>query len=989
MVRSTVNRFAGVREASIALASLALAFVASAQQSPSGIAGVVRDTSGAVLPGVTVEASSPALIEKVRTVVTDGEGRYNIVNLRPGLYAVSFTLAGFSSVRREGIELTVGFTATVNAELSVGALADLITVTGASPLVDVQNTRQQNVLPANLLTVVPTGTTTILSIIALTPGYTGNATVGGSAGGWFSNQTKGQFHGKLGSHVDFDGGRIDNFYGNGDAPGYIYNSETVEQSVIESGGANAENNSPNVLINLVPKDGSNAFRSDVIGMFTNSGLQSGNLNDALRARGLSAVPHIVKQYDAGVSVGGPILTDRLWFFGSFRRWGVRNQAAGLYWNATQGTPFFTPDYSRPAERVEKNASNAIRLTWQASPKNKVSTFIDIKRDCICLLGGTASALGTGAVMSEESGLAARQSPSDVIQVTWTSPRTSRLLFEAGVHFMLFGYKLSVPDGVSEDDVTITEQSTNFQYGSAPTKDSVPRRGNRYAQRFSMSYVTGSHALKVGIQNEFAYNWQFMVGLGRPGAKGVSYTFLNQVPVSITQRILPLTTTSWQKPEMGIYAQDHWTISRLSLDYGFRFDWYNGEFPQQVLPAGLFSPARTFAAVHNKPDWKDINPRVGVAYDLFKNGRTALKASFGRYVSQSGSSALTIYNPINTSVLSVNRSWTDNGNYVPDCDLANFAANGECGAISNLNFGKGNPNATQYANDVIFGWGKRPFTWDFSTEVQQQLGAHVSLTPGYYHSWDGNFTVTDNNQVTPQDYNPYCITAPVDSSLPSGGGYQVCGLYDVSPAKFGLVSNVVKRASDFGTQHRHNDFFGVQVNTRFDRNISFGGGVDAGRTVQDNCFVVDSPQQLVNCHVINPLAGTLQTKFHGSYPLPANFLVAATFQNLPGFSYTADYPASTAQVALSLGRPLAGNTRSVVVPLIAPNTQREPRYSQLDLRLSRIFNVGTAKLQANLDAFNALNASPVLGSNTTYGSRWRNPTLLLNGRTVQLSGRLTF
>src|SRR5919108_271974 len=136
---------------------LALPAVGSAQQA-SGIAGVVRDTTGAVLPGVTVEAASPALIEKARTAVTDNEGRYNVVDLRPGTYLVTFTLAGFNTLKREGIELTSGFTATVNADMRVGALEETVTVTGASPLVDVQNVRQQTVVTDELVKTLPTGT---------------------------------------------------------------------------------------------------------------------------------------------------------------------------------------------------------------------------------------------------------------------------------------------------------------------------------------------------------------------------------------------------------------------------------------------------------------------------------------------------------------------------------------------------------------------------------------------------------------------------------------------------------------------------------------------------------------------------------------------------------------------------------------------------------------------------------------------------------------
>ena len=193
-----------VRSSAVVVGCLLLSTPAWAQEA-SGIAGVVKDTSGAVLPGVTVEAASPALIEKIRTTVTDGEGRYNIIDLRPGTYSVTFSLSGFRTVKRDGIEIPTGFTATVNGDLPVGALEETITVSGAAPLVDTQNVRKQIVASRELLDALPTSTKHVNTLVTLTPGFTGITDVGGRY-----QSEPGSFHGKRGTKVSFGGMGVEN-----------------------------------------------------------------------------------------------------------------------------------------------------------------------------------------------------------------------------------------------------------------------------------------------------------------------------------------------------------------------------------------------------------------------------------------------------------------------------------------------------------------------------------------------------------------------------------------------------------------------------------------------------------------------------------------------------------------------------------------------------------------------------------------------------------
>jgi hypothetical protein len=479
-----------------------------------------------------------------------------------------------------------------------------------------------------------------------------------------------------------------------------------------------------------------------------------------------------------------------------------------------------------------------------------------------------------------------------------------------------------------------------------------------------------------------------------------------------------------KADLGLFVQDQWAISRLTLNYGLRMDYFNGNVPAQHVDAGRFVGARDFAPVHDVPEWTDLNPRAGVSYDLFGNGRTALKASIGRYVSRQSMVVATSNNPIATSVNSVNRAWTDvNGNFVPDCDLTNFGTNGECGPISNVNFGRINPAATRYADNLIRGYGVRDYFWDLAAELQHQIGTGVSVKGGYYRNWTDHFGcisgncysldtgVTDNLAVTPADFDSYCVAAPMDPRLPGGGGYAVCGLYDVSPAKFGQGDVLVKRASDFDRpdggrgKTRVSDFFSAAVNTRFGSGIELGGSVDTGRTVDDNCFVADSPQQLLNCRIVAPFAGQTSIKMHWIAPLPGSLMVSGVLQNISGAPYDANYAVRNDAIAPSLGRNLAqcGTrpvcTASVTVPLVAPWTLFEPRRTQLDLRVSRIFELGDRmRLRANVDLYNVLNDDSVLEPNNNYGPNWRQPAPAVSGafsgglmdaRLLQFGAQLTF
>jgi hypothetical protein len=977
---------------------LVLPHVTSAQQA-AGLAGVVKDTSGAVLPGVTVEAASPVLIEKVRSVVTDSDGRYSIVDLRPGSYSVTFALPGFSTLKRDGIELGAGFTATVNGDLKVGSLEETITVSGAAPLVDTLNARQQTVVARDLLEALPTSQMGMGTLSNLTPGMNGNPDVGGSAGTYSQQAQVAGFHGKTNSNrINYDGMRVSNMCGVSSIS-YIINGAMVEEMVVETGGFTAESNSSSVLMNAIPKEGGNRFRGGIYGTYSNSALQSQNLTDELKRRGISQGFESTLMYHFDGTVGGPIAQDKLWFFTAHRWTGNRNKT-DVYFNATQGTPFYTEDRSRPGTQQEDLRSNSARLTWQLSPRNKINGFIDVQDNKM-----PRHRRSTGFVAPEALPAWSFPEPAGLYQTTWTSPVTSKLLLEAGASFMLQPWCLSPQEGVSPNDISITEASTGFTYNSAtgvgPYGTDPCRKTDRYAQRFSVSYVTGSHNFKVGVQNEqgFHNSNEQTINPDFP----VSYRFQAGVPVQLTMYASPYEQLNRLKADLGIFAQDTWRISRLSLSLGVRFDYLNAYVKEQQAAATPFLPARTFDAVVKAPEWFDISPRLGASYDLFGDGRTALKVSAGKYMVASNGEIAKALNPFVTTVNSVNRAWTDrDGDYFPDCELTNPAANGECGVFSNSAFGQ-RLVTTAYSEEISRGFGNRDYLWDAAAEVQHQLSQRVSTTFGYYRNWYGNFAVTDNLAVTPADFDPFCIKAPTDARLPGGGGYDVCGLYDINPAKFGQVNNLVRPAGDFGKQQRKSDFFQINFSTRFGNGIRLGGGVDTGRTVTDTCFTVDSPQQVnlndalsYHCRQVIPFKGNTQVKLHGSVPLPLDFVISAIYQSTSGPAITAVYSATNAEVVPSLGRSLSGGTRTVNVSIIEPFKQFEGRRNQIDLRLSKIFKVRTSRLRGNLDLYNALNASSILGINNNFGAQWRRPqsgggtnSAILDARLIQISADLTF
>ena len=995
-----------------------LVLIPTAVFAQASIAGVVQDTSGAVVPGVTVEASSPALIEKVRSVVTDGTGHYRIVDLRPGTYAVTFTLAGFNTVRREGIELAGSFTATVNADLRPGALEETVTVTGEAPIVDVQTSKQERVINHEVGDALPTSRLQS-SFAVLIPGVYS----GGGAGTNVSGMGTQDVGGSTGDQIvqlRIHGGRpadqrllVDGLpVGRVDMPelgAYTPDMSATQEISVETGGLSAESALGGIRLNIIPREGGNTYSGTVFGSYASEKLASSNLTDDLKAGGLTQANSIKKNGDFNPGVGGPIKRDTLWFYAAGRYMFYDNYAAGMFNDSTRNDPnvwTFNPDLSQPAVNAQHVQDGQGRVTWQATVKHKLGfSYVDVG-NCKCFFNLTPT-------VAEWSRTIWRLHQ---VTASWTSPLTNRLLFEGAFLGNLSEHQQQGPQPDANPlNISVTEQSTGLVY-KAPTPG-IGAAGNftdgkthKPYYRAALSYVTGAHALKVGFSN------------GSGSKDSYSYTVNPEIPYSYRFNFgAPNRINLFAKPyhdiwnldsDLAVYAQDKWTVDRLTLNGGVLFSYYKSHFSEShYLPTPLL-PNRDFV-VPETPQlaWKDVTPRMGAAYDLFGNGKTALKVSLNKYLY--GEAVTQFWGNPNLAIANTTfRSWTDsNHNFVPDCDLARPAINGECGALADPNFGNA-VQTTTFDPDVKFGWGKRPFNWEFSVGVQHQLLPGVSAEVSYFQRWYGNMVLgggtgsasqllgsgsaADNLNVAPSDLDPFCITAPVNPGLPNGGGNQICGLSDLNPAKFGIAANnYVTFSSNYGKQIEHWKGVDVALNARLPQGIVLQGGLSTGRTLSDVCdivakipevFVTPTLTPLQYCRIQTPFL--TQAKLLGSYTLPrVDVQVSGTFQSLPGPQLSSNYVVSSAVVAQSLGRPLSGGAANATVNLIPPGTMYGDRLNQIDLRFSKMLRFRT-RTALNFDLYNALNASPVTTASSAYAT-FLQPQQILGSRFGKISVQFNF
>jgi hypothetical protein len=921
------------RLVTVALAGVALVVLASTPafaQIGSGISGVVRDSSGGVLPGVSVEAASPALIEGSRSTVTNSNGQYQIIDLRPGDYTVTFTLTGFKTVRREGIRLAAAFTASVNSELQVGQLEESITVTGASPLVDVRGSVSQTVMTRETLDTIPTGRDPF-AVGQLIPGVTTNTPdVGGTQ---IMQQPTLQVHGSSNNDNVFmvDNVQIQHIGFGGNQTGFYFNDGLMEEISYQTSSLPAEAPVGGVQINMIPRDGGNQYRGTVFASGGNSRFQSNNLDADLVALAFTAQNRVRSVYDVNLTYGGPIVRNRLWFFSTYRRWSANNYLGNTF-------------DAKGAQAVDDQriSDGTLRLTWQAAKQHKLAVLYD------------RSAKWRGHRPNNWIGASINEPVSSVEQTTglnyigqlkWSSPISNRLLTEVSVFTLPVNYNLQFQKEADPNAIATFDQIRSIFTGVSPRQDINSARMYTYAG--FVSYVTGAHNLKMGTQVRTGWSQELFETRG-----DIVQIVSNGVPQSVRL----VNNPSGHKESgtnTGVYIQDSWTIGRVTINPGLRYERFVMSIPAQGAVAGRWVPAREFPAQNNIVNWNTLSPRFGIAWDVFGDGRTAIKGGLSRYDRLAG---ITIIQPLNQKNIAFQTCpWSDSNN-----DLR--AQSNEIGLCT----GSLQPSLGFVDPDL-----KRPHQWEYTAMVQRQIGGRTSVMVGYYgrRFWDLYTTV--NDAVPSSAYTPVTITNPLTS--------QPMTVYNQNPSTRGQVRNVLKNIPDLRQRYHGVEF---QFNTRMSRATVFGGLTIGNNHGDQDAGDLNNPNLRINNRGDIGFDSPYQIRGGFSYALPADVRFSGSIRAASGLPQTRTYVVTTALVP--------GLTQVTQNVQVAERGEfRYPWVNLLDLRVAKVFRFGSARFEPTADVFNVFNNNAVTNAVQTVGSSLGRPSAIVMGRLVRLGGRITF
>ena len=916
-------------------------------------------------------------------------------------------------MKRDGVELESNFTMTLNSELKVGALEETVTVSGSSPVVDVQTTTKSQVLTRDVLDAIPTGRT-IQGMGQLITGVSLNAPdVGGSramqqtymsAHGSGASQTTVQVDGLMVNGLDVDGA-VQNYF----------NSSMSQEMVYTTSGASADVSGGGVRLNMIPRDGGNRTNGSVFSGYQTKDFQTDNLTQSLIDRGLRSTDGIKKLYNVEAALGGPIVRDKVWYFASARTFHLDTLPADVFYAAGPATPTAAPPRGTESG-VDPQKINSVqaRVTWQISPKNKLSVYND-------RLGKDRGAAMTAGLDPATASIVWTSPIYTTGSAKFTSTVTNKVLLEGGVSFNYERYNNLYQPGIEQVPGTaawysgINKQDTALGTSWNAGTTQTGMYPDRFAAAGSASYVTGAHNIKVGGQDTWGRYKRFRSANGDLRAQ-----FNNGKAFQAVILNTPVRFEDDLTADVGVYGQDSWTINRLTLNYGARWEYFASGIPAETSTPGRFSKERSFGPI-KMPTWTSFSPRFGAVFDVFGNQKTALKFSVGRYEQQGTTGFSEAYNPL--ALTTQNVAWTDvNGDGIPQGELGCVYLTPGCELnLAQLPAGFGVANIATFDPNI-----KRMYNVEESVSVQHELFPRVSVTAGWFHRDYKNLFRRTNTLQTFADYTPFTLFSPIDGSAIT--------YYNVSAAKRSAVSTVDENAS--GDRKMWYNGLEYNFNARLPHGITLFGGGTSERTLAQVCDEQANPNLLLYCdQTKSGIPWRTQFKFSGSVPVKYGIQASFSFQSLPGYRFgtPAQYaltgtsgpsgttnnnppngastvwlitpstrytacPGSSASAGCVVGALVdPGMTvASLSVPLIAPMTEYGDRINQLDFSVTKTIKVGRASFQPKLDFFNLLNVSPVIEVRTTapansnYGTpAYLQPSSVLVGRVYQLGAIIRF
>jgi hypothetical protein len=947
---------------------VALTATTAFAQTTGSINGTVADNTGAMLPGVTVTATSPAMMG-VQTAVTNDTGNYRFPAVPPGTYLLSYELSGFSNVRREGIVVNLGFTATVDVQLQLATLQETVTVTGASPVVDVTSTTSTFNVTQDMLQSLPNARD-IWSVMGQSPGIrVSSIDVGGSRAGTQTGFEAFGFSGQV--RVQVDG--VNTTEGTG-AAGFYYDYGSFEEIQLGGDGMDAQSATPGVQLNAVIKSGGNQLRGTFYGDYENQDWQGTNVDARLQSLGIGQGVRTLKYYDLNGDIGGPIKRDKLWFYGSIRRQNNTVTVAGF--------PVENPGTFGQLTSLQ-NAT--YKLSYQLTQNNRLSHYVQYGRKLMPERGGTSTRYRY-SVFNQDSG-------SWAGNLEWNSIVSPKFIFRAAVSS--FGYNWpNLPYGVNgelNDNLnhrwTDDGSGTTFTFGSEPA-DRNDRRRWQYdlnATRFQDGWWGGDHSIKFGMVSE------------RESQEFRDEGFLDEVtqafrsnsplpnfttPYRVTIRNTPRQTTNanWHH---GAYINDSIQVkNRLTISMGVRWDYYNSFYPEQNIPESRFRdffyggvpvqtsvgpyslPRTTFADNGYIADARSgikrypslIAPRLGMSWDIHGNGKMVFKANWGRFHQNTGNASADV-NPLASATATFDWLDLNNDKLFQINELGQNRAVSGVGGISV----RIDPNL------------KNPYTDAASLWFERDLGNNMGFRVGYTFRTDGN--ISDDVELA-RLYSLYTLPRNfVDPGIDGIAGNADDGptitMFDIPGQAPASVTEERTVDSIIATDRSVDLTFTKRMSNRFSLVTSYYFNWD-----RDLEFIQNPNDERFPDNTLT----NWNFKIFGTYRAPFELVATGSLRHQSGTAISRD-------VSLS-GQTGQNITLTTTNSYEAERdgTYRSDNVTVLDAKLERRFRFGSRSISGFVDLFNILNtnAANINGQTTIVG---RPTVTLADGSRVQVQGFL--